>query len=755
MAISISISLAQTSQSVSGNYSYVSATVKYNKSSTTWNANGAPLTIVVNDSTAWSGDVTFPKGTTSGTLKTVTSIKVPHDSDGTKTVSASATLVSGTNSGTVKASTSKALTRIPRKSTLSVENGTLNTGQTLTVTRQATSFTHTITAKCGSASTTICTKSTSESISFTPPLNWASQNTTGTSLTVTYTITTYSGTTNLGSNSYTKTCSIPSSVKPSVSISVSDAMGYSGTYGGWVQGKSKIAVSLTSSGSYGSTIKSRSTSVDGSKYTSASFTTGAIKGSGTLKISSTVTDSRGRTATDSENIAVLAYSSPIISAVSAARCNSDGSANSSGAYIKVTFSGKVTALDNHNTAAYSLKYKKTADTAYTTVTLSNYANAYTVTNGTYIFAADTISSYDIAVTAADNFSSVSKQTSGSSIKKIWSIWKKKFSIAFGKIADIENSVDFGLPAYFRQGIYFPGNFNSDFIKNTPLNLGTAEEIPNGADLNSYTAPGTYDCKVNATAETIVNRPSGLKNLFKLVVQDNGGTNLTGTQMLYSLDKIYFRYFWRSNANWLFDEWVQIHTDGGSNFYTAKDQFFSSGNYGFNFNNSDVIGFNGIYFNDAANDGLEGLNFPKSGISISGPDYVFKETDFYTLRIDANGELKKDGNLVPVYGEHIGKTLWSGSWKSGSITIPNLKKYRLFALFDSEKGTVILVPRTTSWFRGLGGYISDSENLWWYAINAEITNLENGTVKLIKQGGFMNKGTGGMQSWTTTSIVGIV
>lgn len=674
MAISISISLTQTSQSVSGNYSYVSATVKYSKSTTTWNANGAPLTIVVNDSTAWSGDVTFPKGTTSGTLKTVTSIKVPHDSDGTKTVSASATLVSGTNSGTVKASTSKALTRIPRKSTLSVENGTLNTGQTLTVTRQATSFTHTITAKCGSASTTICTKSTSESISFTPPLNWASQNTTGTSLTVTYTIATYSGTTNLGSNSYTKTCSIPSSVKPSVSISVSDAMGYSGTYGGWVQGKSKIAVSLTSSGSYGSTVKSRSTSVDGSKYTSASFTTGVIKGSGTLTISSTVTDSRGRTATDSENIAVLAYASPIISAVSATRCNSDGSANSSGAYIKVTFSGKVTALNNHNTATYSLKYKKTADTAYTTVTLSNYANAYTVTNGTYIFAADTISSYDIAVTAADNFSSVSKQTSGSSIKKIWSIWKKKFSIAFGKIADIENSVDFGLPAYFRQGIYFPGNFNSDFIKNMPLNLGTAEEIPKSSDLNNYTAAGTYRSPAKGTSETLVHSPRN-NGGFKLIVTHNQSENWI-SQIAVAESKLWIR---NRNANGTWSEWESVFIESSNSSTQATQR--------------DNLGMN--------------------------------------------------------------KVLWEGTWSSGQITIPNLKNYHLFALFDSSKGTVILVPRTTSWFRGLGGYISDSESLWWYAINAEITNLENGTVKLIKQGGFMNKGTGGMQSWTTTSIVGIV
>lgn len=281
------------------------------------------------------------------------------------------------------------------------------------------------------------------------------------------------------------------------------------------------------------------------------------------------------------------------------------------------------------------------------------------------------------------------------------------------------------------------------------NLGTAEEIPSGSDLNSYTVPGTYYVLNETVAATIINTPV-TDNGYRLIVSQGRATQALN-QIAIARDQIYIRYAY--NQDWI--DWTKVHTDGMANLYGAKDQFFSSGNYGFNFNNSDVIGFNGIYFNDAANDGLEGLNFPKSGVTTSNSSYVFNQNDFYTLRIDANGELKKDSNLVPVYGEHIGKTLWSGSWTSGSITIPNLKKYRLFALFDSEKGTVILVPRTTSWFRGLGGYISDSENLWWYAINAEITNLENGTVKLIKQGGFMNKGVEGMQSWTTTSIVGIV
>ncbi len=198
--------------------------------------------------------------------------------------------------------------------------------------------------------------------------------------------------------------------------------------------------------------------------------------------------------------------------------------------------------------------------------MSNYANAYTVTNGTYIFAADTISSYDIAVTAADNFSSVSKQTSGSSIKKIWSIWKKKFSIAFGKIADIENSVDFGLPAYFRQGIYFPGNFNSDFIKNMPLNLGTAEEIPKSSDLNNYTAAGTYRSPAKGASETLVHSPRN-DGGFKLIVTHNQSGNWI-SQIAVAESKLWIR---NRNDSGTWGEWESVFIESSDSSTQATQR----------------------------------------------------------------------------------------------------------------------------------------------------------------------------------------
>ena len=112
----------------------------------------------------------------SKTLMTKTVSNINHSSDGSKTVAISCTLgievtLSGTFVSSVSVSGNASLTTIARKSSLSASNGTLNTAQTLTVTRQSSSFTHTITYSCGSASGTICTKSSSTSISCTPPLS--------------------------------------------------------------------------------------------------------------------------------------------------------------------------------------------------------------------------------------------------------------------------------------------------------------------------------------------------------------------------------------------------------------------------------------------------------------------------------------------------------------------------------------------------------------------------------------------------------
>lgn len=458
MAVSLSISITQNSQSIANNTSNV--TVKLSVSWTGGSYNQLEKSGWVKiDGTTYSFTSSFNyNATTSGseTIYTKT-LDISHSSDGMKTLSVSASYTTGVSSGTITASTSKTLTTIPRKSTLSVSNGTLNTAQTLTVTRQSTSFTHTITATCGSASTTICTKSTSTSISFTPPITWASQNTTGTTVTVTYKITTYNGSTSVGSNSYSKTCSIPSSVAPTCSLSVSDSLGYLSTYGGYIKGKSKFKVVVTATKSHNSAITSYSTTANGSTYTSSSFTTDVLKTSGSLTIKATVKDKRGRSGSASASATVLDYSDPKITSLKVTRCDSDGTSNNQGEYVKVTFSATVTSLNSKNSATYKLLYKTTSASSYNTIALSSYAGNYSVSSGSYIFAASSSNSFNVSITVTDNFTTVTKSTTASTGFTLMNFLAAGTGLAIGKVAELAKTFDVGLKTYFRNAVVMPNN----------------------------------------------------------------------------------------------------------------------------------------------------------------------------------------------------------------------------------------------------------------------------------------------------------
>jgi hypothetical protein len=143
------------------------------------------------------------------------STTIAHNTDGSKSFSYSFSqsmyinfggdyvgVVSGSGSGTIDA--------IPRKSSLSASDGTLGTKQTLTVKKQSSGFTHTITYSCGSKSGTICNKSSATSISWTPPNELAEASPTTSSVSVTLKIQTYNGSTAVGDpSSVTISCGIP------------------------------------------------------------------------------------------------------------------------------------------------------------------------------------------------------------------------------------------------------------------------------------------------------------------------------------------------------------------------------------------------------------------------------------------------------------------------------------------------------------------------------------------------------------------
>lgn len=431
------------SQSVANNTSTVSWTLKFHSGADSWYAERT-LKVVIAGDTVYSktGRVERYDGWTKTGTKTIS-----HNSSGAGSFSVSVSAAVYYDYVNTSGSKTFTLNTIPRASSMTIANGTLGTAQNITVTKKADAFTHTITYTCGSASGTVCTKSSATTVSFTPPLALASQNTTGTSVSVTVKLQTYSGSTAVGSAvSKTLSMAIPSSVKPSCTIAVSDPTGYLSTYGGYVQGRSKVQVAVTATQSYSSAISSYSVSANGATYTTATSTTAVLKTSGTNTISATVKDKRGRTGSASTTISVLAYSNPKISKLKVNRCNSDGSSNDTGSYAKVTYSFSITSLLNKNAKTIKIKYRPTGGGTWTEATQTS---AYSATDATYIFAAADDTSYDVQLAVTDAFTTATLDTVVSTAFTVMHFSATGKGMAIGKISE-KDAFEVGMPAEFTE-----------------------------------------------------------------------------------------------------------------------------------------------------------------------------------------------------------------------------------------------------------------------------------------------------------------
>ncbi len=432
------------------------------------------------------------------TLRSGTQV-ITHDANGTKTFDFNVNqelniTFSGTNLTYANFSGSGTLDPIPRLSTVTATSGILGQEQTLTVSRLSSSFTHTITYKCGSKTGTVCTKSSATSISFTPPLNLAEANTTGQTVNVTYTIATINGNVTLaGTKTATATYTMRAEdFAPDVSYTWSDPTGYKDYYGFPVITLSKFAISITATPQHGASITSYSTWANETTYKTASFTTGTLTNglfASTIRI--TVKDSRGFSTEKGASFAVIQYTPPIISKLTVHRCNADGTENGLGEYVKASFDAAVHELENKNTATYKLSYKKSSDSTYTEATLSDYANEYTVTDGNYIFPAASEHAYDVLLAVTDNHNTTIVSTSASTAFTLIHFRADGTGVAFGKISEQPDLADFGLRARFSGGIlnevlekyndldevmipntYASVNKTSGFYSHCPVSSGT-------------------------------------------------------------------------------------------------------------------------------------------------------------------------------------------------------------------------------------------------------------------------------------------
>lgn len=474
MATSGSVSVAVTSwNTLKFSWALVSQNVANNASVVSWtlqliagsdgqiNSTAAKDWSVTVNGTTYTG--TNSVGIANNATKTLASGKttIVHNADGSKTFSFGfaqefAITFQGTNIGTKGGEGTGTLTVIPRASQPSLitwpeTTGDVgNFGDTISIhmNRNSSSFTHTVRYAFGSRTGTIATGVTTGT-EWTIPLSFMDllpATTTGSGRIY---VDTYNGNTLIGTKYTGFTAHVPASVKPSCSIQVLDGTDIKDTYGSLVKGLSKLHVKVTGTPVYSSPIASRSATANGVRYTAAEFTTDFITKAGTTTVTATVTDKRGRTsAAASASFAVLDYAKPSITALSVRRCDQDGTENDQGEYVQVIFSARITALNNKNSATYKVKYKKSTATSFTTATITAQAGKYTVTNGTYIFAADSSSSFDVVVEATDDFGTASRASAASTAFTLMNWGTDGTSMGIGKVAEAANTLQIGLDVEF-------------------------------------------------------------------------------------------------------------------------------------------------------------------------------------------------------------------------------------------------------------------------------------------------------------------
>ena len=306
------------------------------------------------------------------------------------------------------------LPQIPRASNVFVLAGnTIGSQIDIGISRAVSSFTHTLTWRFGGRTGTIAESSSSESITWTPPLDLSSQIPNSESGAGTLTCITYNGNTEIGRKSISFTLKVPSYIGPSInkfepSIVPVDIK----NCGLYVKNHTAVKWDVTAYGSYGSTIQKCTISGQNLSYTFTNTSTSYTRTSETLTISGekiytvTVTDSRGRTASKTGRITIWDYNSPVITSANSFRSNADGTLNGSGEYVTHKLTASFYTLQGNNTIKIEVFNKESSNPTYSknSVIIKNDSDDKTI-NYSYTypdssFKADT--KYDFKIVISDS-----------------------------------------------------------------------------------------------------------------------------------------------------------------------------------------------------------------------------------------------------------------------------------------------------------------------------------------------------------------
>ena len=439
MSVSQSLNLTQVSQSIEDNYSKVRILWISTQSGESHNLykRKAKYYVSINGAAevVYSVSYTLPKNSAKTILdKTIT---VPHTAEGKATVKVRTWMDTDISAGVIQKTAELTLQDIPRATTPTFFENTVDMGETATIYmyRASDGFTHDL-AYSFAGSEFLRIANDLDTVYYWNVPDLADKIPTKTSGTVTIRCITKNGDTVVGTKTALLTVRVPGSVMPTISdVKITEATeGLAAQFGAFVKDKSTLAVSITAAGAKGSTIKAYSTTVEGMNYTEKNFTTDVLTKSGEVSLVTTVTDTRDRSVRLTTKINVLDYFLPVTEAFTVYRVDANGNAKNDGNYAAAVYSYKVAPVGNKNKATMTIEYKRSTATSWETLmTSADLSGAETVMFDTVITSDY---QFDIMMTVVDWFGSkATYEATLPTAKVILDIKAEGDGLAAGKTAE--------------------------------------------------------------------------------------------------------------------------------------------------------------------------------------------------------------------------------------------------------------------------------------------------------------------------------
>ena len=441
-----------------------------------------------------------------------------HNADGSKSINVAFSFGPTWNNKITGSGTLK-LSNIPRASSFTLSSSSAEFGGKFncTITAASSSFRHILKFVANGLGTqTVKSDMGSGTISdITIPSDWMKYCTNSVSMSVTPKLETYNGGKLIGTKSgNTFTIKVPSNIVPSCSVSVSDATSYNGKYGGYVQGKSTAKVTVTASGSNGSTIKSTTSYVDGITYNgNANY---FCSKSGQITYSGNAVDSRGRSkSSGNASFTVLPYNNPSGSlSVKRVTSTSDSTANENGSAAVITYSYNISSLNSKNSKNISIWNGNSK--------IKEITNSYSG-NGSITISAPSTSSLTVKMYVSDDFNSGIVYTASiPSAFRLINFNNSGKGIAFGKYSE-GNDFDVNMDTMFRKAVRSERDIIAGLGTSNQVSLQGLKDRVNDVVIGLYFKKNVGKLTANRGAgiEIPYTTPSGYKYLTTASIQSYG------------------------------------------------------------------------------------------------------------------------------------------------------------------------------------------------------------------------------------------